>query len=59
MIRGGVDVEDGGGAIPNVSVAQTGNSVVIQLLDPFGWFVDSASQPDFKRGVVVIVFDVS
>jgi hypothetical protein len=57
--RGSVDVRDGGGTGTEIDVAQGGNPIVVELLDPFGRLVESLANADLEHRVVTIVLDVS
>ena len=59
VVWGGVDIEDGGGAQSNVSIAEGGHTVVVQLFDPLGRALLAMREADFQGWIVSIVLDIS
>ena len=59
MVWGGIDVEDRGGARPDVSVTEGGHAIVVELLDPFGGASLAMREADLQGWIVPIVLDVS
>ena len=59
MVWGGVDIEDRGGARPNVSVTEGGHAIVVELLDPLGRASLTMREVDLQGWIVSIVLDVS
>ena len=48
VVWGGIDVEDGGSARPDVSIAEGGHTVVVKLLDPLGRTLLAVREVDFQ-----------
>ena len=58
VVWGGVYIEDGGGARSNVSIAEGGHTVIVQLFDPFGRASLAMREADFQGWIVSVVLDI-
>ena len=59
VVWGGVDIENGGSARSNVSIAEGGHAIIVELFDPFGRTLLTVREADFQGWIMSIVLDVS